>query len=96
MSVWPYIAGLGAGLNMLDAVATCIELELGLATEANPLMFAAYSHSIYTFFALKSVAAILFFVLGSCSHRLVAKIGLVITFSAYALLAVWHTYGSLL
>lgn len=90
---WRAAAYIGAVLNMIDAVATCYELEAGLIVEANPIMAAAYEAGVPVFMAVKLVASALFFYLAYNKERPLAKAGIAAGTLTYISIATLHIAG---
>ncbi len=78
-------------LNLVDAMFTLVYIRAGIATEGNPLMGQALSHSPLGFMicklALVSGGVLL---LWRLRHRKSAVTGLMATSAAYACLFVYH------
>ncbi len=74
-------------LNAFDALVTCFLIEKGLATEANPIMGAAYDISPAFFIYCKLVGVTI------CAlwlHRLQARKALLFVTFVYSILALYH------
>jgi hypothetical protein len=95
MSWWRILATLGAALNIVDAVATCIEIEHGLAHEANPVMALVYVFGVPMFFAVKFLAALLFLWLGHNEKHQLARVGLAALVLSYCGVFAVHFWGLL-
>jgi hypothetical protein len=92
-----WIFGAGAAivvLNLLDAMFTLIYIQLGHATESNPLMDRVLAHSPVMFMMAKlglvSLGVALLWRLRA--HR-AARVGLLATSSAYVALLCYHLSG---
>jgi cytochrome bd-type quinol oxidase subunit 2 len=78
-------------LNLIDAVFTLIYVQNGMATEGNPLMGQALSHSPVGFMAVKlALVSGGVLLLWRLRHRRSAMTGMFTTFAAYLLLFGYH------
>ena len=78
-------------LNVMDGLFTLAFIELGMASEANPLMRAAYDVSPLSFMAVKLVvvnAGVLLLTWQRAAR--VARLALRCAVVLYAMIVVWH------
>ena len=78
-------------LNLVDAIFTLVYTEVGVATEANPLMDTALRSSPLAFMLVKlALVSLGVLVLWRLRHRRAAAVGLVGATTAYLSLVAYH------
>ena len=78
-------------LNWLDAQLTLVWIRLNVATEGNALMAHVLKYGDWTFLGAKlAVGGFAAFILYRCAHLPLAKYGLSVVLSIYAMLMLVH------
>lgn len=78
-------------LNWLDAQLTLVWIRLNVATEGNALMAHVLNYGDWTFLGAKlAVGGFAAYILYRCAHLPLAKYGLTIVLSIYAILMLVH------
>lgn len=79
------------GLNWLDAQLTLVWIRLNVATEGNAIMAQVLNYGDWSFLGVKlAVGGFAAYVLYRCAHLPLAKHGLTVVLSVYALLMLVH------
>jgi Domain of unknown function (DUF5658) len=78
-------------MNWLDAQLTLLWLHLNVATEGNGLMLRVLKHGEGSFIGVKlAIGAFAAYILYRCAHLPIARRGMTVTLSVYAVLMLVH------
>ncbi|MFH1728205.1 MAG: DUF5658 family protein [Pseudomonadota bacterium] len=77
--------------NLLDGIFTTLFIELGVATEANPIMNALYNTSPITFMFGKIILMMAgCYLLHKNIAKSLAKLAVILAFGVYSLIIIYH------